>query len=143
MAQHVAADLSAPHPGGRRLDRERLSVGNHYATGPARSGTAFAGSVRKDVVSRVWRKVKGDWDAGGKRPLAEESIVRLILDGMVVRVRLDRQAALISLLVALGVRADGRSATWETRAGAWRALLDDIVARGPQTQDSLIADDAP
>src|SRR5208337_1902767 len=30
---------------------------------------AFAGPVGKDVVSRTWRKVKGDWDAGNGRSL--------------------------------------------------------------------------
>ena len=68
----------------------------------------FAGPVGKDVVSRVWRRVKGDWDAWNARPLGEEAIVRLILDGTVVRVRLDKRATSISLLVALGVRADGQ-----------------------------------
>jgi transposase-like protein len=68
----------------------------------------FAGPVGKDVVSRVWRKAKGDWDAWNARSLAEEPIVRLILDGTVARVRLDRKATSISLLVALGVRADGQ-----------------------------------
>jgi phosphomannomutase len=68
----------------------------------------FAGPVGKDVVSRTWCKVKGDWEAWGKRSLAEEPIVRLILDGTVVRVRLDKKATSISLLVALGVRADGQ-----------------------------------
>src|ERR1700689_4020438 len=68
----------------------------------------FAGPVGKDVVSRVWRKTKGDWDAWNARSLAEEPIVRLILDGTVARVRLDRRATSISLLVALGVRADGQ-----------------------------------
>ena len=52
----------------------------------------FGGAVGKDTVSRVWRKVKGDWDAWNARSLAEEPIVRLILDGTVVRVRLDRRA---------------------------------------------------
>ena len=50
----------------------------------------FAEGVGKDVVSRVWRKVRTDWDAWNARSLAEERIVRLILDGTVVRVRLDR-----------------------------------------------------
>jgi transposase-like protein len=50
--------------------------------------------------------VKTDWEAWSKRPLGEEDIVRLILDGTVVRVRLDRNAASISLLVVLGVRRD-------------------------------------
>jgi Transposase, Mutator family len=48
----------------------------------------FGGAVSKDTVSRVWRKVKGDWDAWNARPLAGEPIIRLILDGTVVRVRL-------------------------------------------------------
>src|SRR5215216_5659118 len=68
----------------------------------------FGGAVGKDTVSRTWRKVKSDWDAWNARPLAEEPIVRLILDGTVVRVRLDRKATSISLLVVLGVRADGQ-----------------------------------
>ena len=62
----------------------------------------------KDTVSRTWRKVKGDWDAWNARSLADEPIVRLILDGTVVRVRLDREATAISLLVVIGVRADGQ-----------------------------------
>ena len=109
----------------------------------------FAGPVGKDVVSRLWRKVKGDWDAWSKRPLAEEPIVRLILDGTVVRVRLDRQATSISLLVALGVRSDGQKVLLAIRnmggesEAAWRALLDDLVARGLRTPDLLIVDGAP
>jgi Transposase, Mutator family len=51
----------------------------------------FGGKVGKDTVSRTWRKVKGDWDAWNARSLADERIVRLILDGTVVRVRLDRK----------------------------------------------------
>jgi hypothetical protein len=30
----------------------------------------------------VWRKVKSDWDAWNARSLADESIVRLILDAL-------------------------------------------------------------
>ena len=95
----------------------------------------FAGPVGKDVVSRVWRKVKGDWDAWSKRPLAEEPIVRLILDGAVVRVRLDRQATSISLLVAFGVRSDGRKALLAIRnmggesEAAWRAPCSTTSSR--------------
>ena len=49
----------------------------------------FDGTVGKDTVSRTWRKVKSDWDSWNTRSLAEDPIVRLILDGTVVRVRLD------------------------------------------------------
>ena len=71
-------------------------------------GALFGGAVGKDTVSRTWRKVKSDWDAWNIRSLADEPIVRLILDGTVVRVRLDRKATAVSLLVVLGVRADGQ-----------------------------------
>src|SRR5258705_11677063 len=70
----------------------------------------FGGAVGKDTVSRPWRKVKSDWDAWNTRSLAEEPIVRLILDGTMVRVRLDRKATSISPLVVIGVREDGQKA---------------------------------
>ena len=55
----------------------------------------FKGSVGKDVVSRTWRKVKGDWDAWNAHSLKDEPIIRLFLDGTVVRVRLDRKSTLL------------------------------------------------
>jgi transposase-like protein len=61
-------------------------------------GALFKGAVGKDVVSRTWRRVKADWEAWNRRSLADDDIVRLILDGTVVRVRLDRKATNISLL---------------------------------------------
>ena len=54
------------------------------------------------------RKVQTDWEAWCRRSLAEEPVVRLILDVTVVRVRLDRKATSISLLVVLGIRRDGQ-----------------------------------
>src|SRR6202048_1210826 len=109
----------------------------------------FGGAVGKDTVSRVWRKVKGDWDAWNGRSLADEPIVRLILDGTVVRVRLDRKATSISLLVALGVRQDGQKILLAVKnmggesEAAWRTLLDDLVKRGLKTPELAIVDGAP
>ena len=109
----------------------------------------FGGAVGKDTVSRVWRKVKSDWDAWNTRSLAEEPIVRLILDGTVVRVRLDRKATSISLLVVLGVRADGQKVLLAIKsmggesAEAWRTVLDDLIQRGLQRPEFLIVDGAP
>jgi len=109
----------------------------------------FGGAVGKDTVSRVWRKVKGDWDAWNARSLAEEPIVRLILDGTVVRVRLDRKATTISLLVVIGVRADGQKVLLAVKAmgsestEAWRAVLDDLIRRGLRRPELLIVDGAP
>src|SRR5206468_10029022 len=99
----------------------------------ARLGALFGGAVGKDTVSRVWRKVKSDWDAWNARSLAEEPIVRLILDGTVVRVRLDRKATSISLLVVLGVREDGQKVLLAIKsmggesAEAWRTVLGDLI----------------
>lgn len=47
----------------------------------------FDGAVGKDMVSRAWRKVKVDWDAWCARSLADEDIVRLILDGTAIKTR--------------------------------------------------------
>ena len=99
-------------------------------------------------MSRTWRKVKSDWDAWNARSLAEEPIVRLILDGTVVRVRLDRKATSISLLVVLGVRADGQKVLLAIKsmggesAEAWRSVLDDLIRRGLRRPEFLIVDGA-
>lgn len=111
-------------------------------------GAVFNGAISKDVVSKTWRKVKGDFDAWNGRLLNDEPIVRLILDGTVVRVRLDRKATSISLLVALGVRDDGQKVLLAIKnmggesEAAWRALLDDLVKRGLCKPELAIVDGA-
>jgi len=108
----------------------------------------FKGAVGKDVVSRTWRKVRTDWEAWNQRDLAGEDVVRLILDGTVVRVRLDRKATNISLLVVLGVRRDGQKVLLAVKnmggesEAAWRGILDDLIGRGLRTPDFLITDGA-
>ena len=109
----------------------------------------FGGAVGKDTVSRVWRKVKTDWEAWNGRSLANEPIVRLILDGTVVRVRLDRKATSISLLVVIGVREDGQKVLLAVKnmggetTEAWRTVLDDLIARDLRRPEFLIVDGAP
>ena len=109
----------------------------------------FVHGIGKDVVSRVWRKVKTDGEAWCARPLADEPIVRLILDGTVVRVRLDRKATAISLLVVIGIRADGQKVLLAAKsmggetAEAWRAVLDDLIGRGLRRPEFVIVDGAP
>ena len=104
---------------------------------------------RQGHGERVWRKVKSDWDAWSARSFAEEPIVRLILDGTVVRVRLDRKATSISLLVVIGVREDGQKVllTIKSMGGestdAWRSVLDDLIKRGLRQPEFLIVDGAP
>jgi putative transposase len=106
----------------------------------------FGGAIGKDTVSRAWRKVKSDWESWNTRSLATEPIVRLILDGTVVRVRLDKKSTSISLLVALGVRKDGQKVLLAVKnmggesEAAWRALLENLVSRGLQTPALVIVD---
>ena len=90
--------------------------------------------------------MKSDWDAWNTRSLAEEPIVRLILDGTVVRVRLDRKATSICLLVVLGVRQDGQKVLLAIKqmggesSEAWRTVLDDVIKRGLRRPELLIID---
>jgi len=111
--------------------------------------TLFSGAVSKDTVSRVWRKVKNDWEAWNARSLAAEPIVRLILDGTVVRVRLDRKATSMSLLVVMGVREDGQKVLLAIKSmggessEAWRTVLDDLIKRGLRRPEFLLVDGAP
>ncbi len=96
-------------------------------------GALFGGAVGKDTVSRIWRKVKSDGDAWNIRSLAEEPMVRLILDGTVVRVRLGRKATSISHLVDIGVREDGQKVVLAIKSmggestEAWRTVLDNLI----------------
>jgi transposase-like protein len=69
----------------RTLAADALIAGTYLAGTNTRRvrralGAVFGGAVGKDTVSRVWRKVKSDWDAWNARSLADEPIVRLILD---------------------------------------------------------------
>jgi transposase-like protein len=106
----------------------------------------FEGHIGKDMVSRAWQRTRAAWEAWQKRDLAGDDIVRLILDGTVVKVRLDRKATAISLLIALGIRRDGQKVVLaiknlggETEA-AWRAVLDDLISRGMAKPELVIVD---
>ena len=166
---HTAAAQASCQPGhdyplarqmlGERLARRALTadalIAGAYLAGTntrrVRRALAalFRGAVSKDIVSRVWRKIKSDWDFWSARSLAAEPIVRLILDGTVVRVRLDRKAASISLLVIIGVREDGQKVLLAVKnmggesAEAWRSVLDDLIERGLRRPAFLIVDGAP
>jgi transposase-like protein len=142
-------------PAYRRRTKEvdALIAGSYLAgTNTRRVGRAlaglFRGSVSKDTVSRVWRKIKTDWDSWNKRDLSTDDIVRLILDGTVVRARLDRKATAISLLVVLGIRRDGQKVLLAVRSmggeseEAWRAVLDDLIVRGLKKPELAVVDGA-
>ena len=106
----------------------------------------FEGRVGKDVVSRAWQRTRSAWEAWQQRELAGDDIVRLILDGTVVKVRLDRKATAISLLIVLGVRRDGQKVVLAIKnmggesEAAWRAVLEDLQARGLAKPELVIVD---
>jgi len=127
MCEHRSALL----PRYRRLTVAALSlIASAYLAGVNTRrvrralGALFGGAVSKDSVSRAWR----------------------ILDGTVVRLRLDRKATTMSVLVVMGVRADGQKVllALQTMAGesqaAWREVLDDLVGRGLRVPQLLIID---
>jgi transposase-like protein len=135
MTRQVEALIAGTYLAGTNTRRVRRAL-----------ASLFKGAIGKDTVSRVWRRVKTDWEAWSKRPLGNDDIVRLILDGTIVRARLDKKATSISLLVVLGVRRDGQKVLLAVKnmggesEAAWRTLLDDLVARGLKTPEFLIID---
>jgi putative transposase len=106
----------------------------------------FAGRVGKDVVSRAWQRSRSAWETWQQRDLAGEDIVRLILDGTVVKVRLDKKATAVSLLIALGIRRDGQKVVLAIRnmggesEAAWRQVLEDLTFRGMAKPELVIVD---
>jgi hypothetical protein len=139
MEERLAARLQAALPSRRGLDRRGLPRRQEHPPGAASLAKLFEGHVGKDVVSRFagsqdgrggrpereGQRTRSAWQAWQERDLGGEDVVRLILDGTVVKVRLDRKTTAISLLIALGVRRDGQKArrsapTTEVGAGARR-----------------------
>ncbi len=109
----------------------------------------IAGAYLAGVNTRRVRLALGklfDFESWNHRRLEGEPIVRLILDGTVVHVRLDGQSTALSILVALGVRADGQKVLLGLRAlageseAAWRDLLQDLESRGLNRPELVIID---
>ena len=61
MTRRVEALIAAAYLAGTNTRRVKRAL-----------GALFKGAVGKDVVSRTWRQVKGDWEAWNRRSLAEE-----------------------------------------------------------------------
>jgi transposase-like protein len=75
--------------------------------------------------------------------------VRLILDGTVIRTRLDRKATNISVLAAIGVRRDSQKVLLSISnlggesTAAWGQFLADLDTRGLKRPEFVIVDRAP
>ena len=144
MTRQVEALIAGAYLAGTNTRRVKRALAALFRDAVGKDVAQIA--VRFRWVSRTWRKVKTDWDAWNGRDLAGEDVVRLILDGTVVRVRLDRKATSISLLVVLGVRRDGQKVLLAVKnmggesEAAWRGVLDGLIARGLRTPEFLITD---
>ena len=124
-------------------------AGTEYAPGAARSGSTVPRGGeqghREPGLAQDQKRL-----GGMERPLARRRArPRLILDGTAVRVRLDRKATSISLLVVIGVREDGQKVMLAVKnmggefAEAWRSVLDDLIDRGLRRPAFLVVDGAP
>ena len=109
----------------------------------------FKGTVSRDAVSRARRRVGSDRDAWCRRSLAEEDIVRLILDGTVMKTRIDGKATDVSVLAAVGVRRDGHKVllssgkTGGEGTAAWSRFPAGPDARGLRRPEFVIVDGPP
>jgi putative transposase len=70
MTKQVEAVIAGAYLSGTNTRRVRRAL-----------GALFKGAVGKDVVSRTWRTVQTDREAWCHRSLADQDIVRLVLDG--------------------------------------------------------------
>lgn len=105
--------------------------------------------LSKSAVSRVMRTLRESFEAWRSRSLRDEPIAYLFLDGIAVRVRVDRKVQVVPVLVALGVTESGdkrllalRLMGSESRA-AWAACVDDLVSREMPAPHLVIIDGNP
>ena len=92
--------------------------------------------LSKSAVSRVMRTLRESFEAWRTRPLDGEPIAYLFLDGIAVKVRVDRRVQSVPVLVALGVTPTGEKRLLALRLmgneskAAWGAVVEDLVSRG-------------
>ena len=146
MEKPAPSGLQAAQPRAEALIAQAYLAGMNTRRVRRALAGLFAGRVGKDVVSRAWQRSRSAWEAWQQGDLAGEDIVRLILDGTVVKVRLDKKATTISLLIALGIRRDGQKVVLAIKnmggesEAAWRQVLDDLATRGMARPELVVVD---
>ena len=90
--------------------------------------TLFRSAVSKDIASRVWRKVKSDWDAWNARSLVAEPMARWCGCGSTARRRRSRCSS-SSACVRMA-----RKSCWRSGASAGRRLTRTDPHRGDRAQ---------
>ncbi len=104
-------------------------------------------ALSKSTVSRVCEAIKDEFDRWKARDLAEVSLEYLFLDGS--HFRMHEGARAEPVLAAWGITTEGRPVLVGLDAGAsestdaWKAFLDDMVARGLRAPLLVVSDGAP
>jgi transposase-like protein len=102
--------------------------------------------LSKSAVSRVMRTLRESFEAWRTRPLDGEPIAYLFLDGIAVKVRVDRRVQSVPILVALGVTITGEKRLLALRLmgneskAAWSAVVEDVVSRGLPAPGLVVMD---
>lgn len=102
------------------------------ALAPLLAGAALS----KSTVSRIVSRLASEFEAWSRRDLAGEDIGLLFLDGIRLKVRWGRKSESIPVLVALGVRLDGKKVLLALKIRsseseeAWGDVTEDLCRRG-------------
>ena len=105
--------------------------------------------VSKSAVSRIIQTLRRAFEAWRTASLADKRIIFLFLDAIVVKVRSDRRVQTLPVLVAYGVHINGDKELLGLQlmgsesSAAWRAMVDDLVARGLEAPLLCIIDGNP
>jgi len=80
ITQRRAVTLCPNDEAGGGADRGAFLLGTNTRRVRRALGALFKGAFGEELVSRTWRKVQMDWNAWCRGSLAEEDVVRLILE---------------------------------------------------------------
>lgn len=107
------------------------------------------GALSKSAVSRVVTRLQASYQTWQQRPLGDEPIAYLVLDGQRHRVRAAGPVTWCSVLMAVGVRTTGEKVVLGLRVvggeqtAAWAQLLTDLTRRGLGRPQLVISDGSP
>lgn len=102
--------------------------------------------LSKSAISRVVQQLKQAFEAWRRARLDDKRIVYLFLDAIAVHVRVDGAVQSTPILVALGVTETGEKELLGLQlmasesTAAWKAMVDDLVARGLRAPRLCIID---
>lgn len=102
--------------------------------------------LSKSAISRIVGKLKAEFETWRKQDLSKETCRYLYLDALRLPIRMARRVVKVPVLVALGVREDGRKvllslgiASSESTA-SWEAFVQDLSGRGLRSLQLVILD---